>query len=47
MATPPPSSPSFIDSLLGAVGERLAPPAWAVHEAQHRIVLLLNHVLMQ
>ena len=47
MATPPPSSPSFIDSLLGAIGDRLAPPAWAVHEAQHRIVLLLNHVLMQ
>src|SRR5690349_6446067 len=47
MATPPPSSPSFIDSLLGAAGERFAPPAWAVHEAQHRIVLLLNHVLMQ
>lgn len=47
MVTPPPSSPSFIDSLLGSIGERLAPPAWAVHEAQHRIVLLLNHVLMQ
>lgn len=47
MVTPPPSSPSFIDSLLGSIGERLAPPPWAVHEAQHRIVLLLNHVLMQ
>ena len=47
MVTPPPSSPSFIDSLLGSIGEHLAPPPWAVHEAQHRIVLLLNHVLMQ
>jgi ubiquinone biosynthesis protein UbiJ len=26
---------------------QLQPPAWAVSEAQHRIVLLLNHVLMQ
>ena len=25
----------------------LQPPAWAVNEAQRRIVLLLNHVLMQ
>jgi ubiquinone biosynthesis protein UbiJ len=25
----------------------LQPPVWAVHEAQRRIVLLLNHVLMQ
>jgi ubiquinone biosynthesis protein UbiJ len=47
MATPPPPSSSFIDSLLGALGTRLAPPPWAVHEAQHRLVLLLNHVLMQ
>ncbi len=26
---------------------KLQPPAWAVSEVQHRIVLLLNHVLMQ
>lgn len=26
---------------------KFAPPAWAVSEAQRRIVLLLNHVLMQ
>ncbi|MBV5298050.1 MAG: hypothetical protein JZU64_07905 [Rhodoferax sp.] len=26
---------------------KLQPPAWAVHEAQRRIVLTLNHVLMQ
>ena len=25
----------------------LQPPAWVVSEAQHRVVLLLNHVLMQ
>jgi ubiquinone biosynthesis accessory factor UbiJ len=25
----------------------LQPPAWAVDEVQHRLVLLLNHVLMQ
>lgn len=37
----------FLDSLFDAFGGRLAPPPWAVHEAQHRLVLLLNHVLMQ
>ncbi|WP_332813532.1 hypothetical protein [Ramlibacter sp.] len=37
----------FVDSLLDAVSQRLAPPPWAVHEAQRRLVLLLNHVLMQ
>lgn len=37
----------FLDSLFDALGARLAPPPWAVHEAQHRLVLLLNHVLMQ
>ena len=26
---------------------KLQPPAWAVDEVQHRLVLLLNHVLMQ
>jgi ubiquinone biosynthesis protein UbiJ len=26
---------------------RIAPPAWAVHEVQHRLVLLLNHVLQR
>src|SRR4051812_27653261 len=46
MATTTPPS-SFLDSLVGAIGSRLAPPPWAVHEAQHRLVLLLNHVLMQ
>jgi ubiquinone biosynthesis protein UbiJ len=38
-------------SFVGGVFERLAagpqPPQWLVHEVQHRVVLLLNHVLMQ
>ena len=38
-------------SFLGDVFERVAngpqPPQWMVHEVQHRVVLLLNHVLMQ
>lgn len=38
-------------SFLGSVFERIAagpqPPQWLVHEMQHRVVLLLNHVLMQ
>lgn len=38
---------SFLDGVLDAVGERLAPPAWAVEETQRRLVLLLNHILMQ
>src|SRR5687767_7486539 len=37
----------FVDSLLDAVRQRFAPPPWAVQEAQRRLVLLLNHVLMQ
>ena len=37
----------FVDGLIDAVGQRLAPPPWAIHEAQRRLVLLLNHVLMQ
>lgn len=46
MATTPPPA-TFLDSILDAIGSRFAPPPWAVHEAQHRLVLLLNHVLMQ
>ena len=38
-------------SLLGSLAERAAqavqPPAWLVHETQQRLVLFLNHVLMQ
>jgi ubiquinone biosynthesis protein UbiJ len=37
----------FLDNLLDAASRRFTPPPWAVHEAQHRLVLLLNHVLMQ
>ncbi len=42
-----PSPFAFLDSLFQAVGSQLQPPPWMVHEIQHRIVLLLNHVLMQ
>jgi len=43
-----PSSPfAFLDELFDRVGERLQPPAWAIHEIQHRTVLFLNHVLQQ
>jgi len=38
---------SFVDGLLDALGQQFAPPPWAVHEAQRRLVLLLNHVLQQ
>jgi ubiquinone biosynthesis protein UbiJ len=44
---PTPTPFSFLEGLLDAAGKSLAPPPWAVHEAQHRLVLLLNHVLMQ
>jgi ubiquinone biosynthesis protein UbiJ len=46
MATP--SSPfAFLDDLIRKVGKQLQPPAWAIHEVQHRAVLFLNHVLQQ
>ena len=41
MATPLPTS--LITDLL----KSLQPPAWLVHELQHRAVLFLNHVLMR
>lgn len=42
------SSPfSFLGGLLDRVGSSLQPPAWAVEEFHRRLVLLLNHVLMQ
>ena len=44
MASP---SPSFFDQLFDRVGQALQPPPWVVHEMQHRLVLLLNHVLQQ
>ena len=43
-----PSSPfSFLDDFINRVGSRLQPPDWVIHEAQHRAVLFLNHVLQQ
>jgi ubiquinone biosynthesis accessory factor UbiJ len=45
------SSPfSLLNSLFGDLASKLSglqPPDWVVHEVQHRLVLLLNHVLMQ
>ena len=45
------SSPfSLINSLFGDLVSKLStiePPTWVVDETQHRLVLLLNHVLMQ
>ena len=37
----------FLDTLAHRVGDALVPPAWVVEETHRRIVLLLNHVLMQ
>ena len=45
MATQSPFS--FFDPFLDQVGSTLKPPDWLVDEVQHRMVLLLNHVLMQ
>jgi ubiquinone biosynthesis accessory factor UbiJ len=46
MATP--QSPfSFLDGLFERVAAGPQPPHWLVHETQQRIVLFLNHVLMQ
>ncbi len=48
MATQSPFS--FVTDLLnqlGKLGSGFQPPPWVVDEAQHRVVLLLNHVLMQ
>lgn len=38
---------SLLESLFQAAGTQLQPPAWLVDEGQHRLILLLNHVLMQ
>lgn len=38
---------SWLQPLLAPVLGRLQPPSWLVVEAQQRLVLLLNHVLMQ
>jgi ubiquinone biosynthesis accessory factor UbiJ len=46
MATP--QSPFFVlENLAQSVMARFPPPPWAVQEVQRRMVLLLNHVLMQ
>ena len=45
------SSPfSLLNSIFGDLSNKLStlqPPTWAIDEVQHRVVLLLNHVLMQ
>jgi ubiquinone biosynthesis accessory factor UbiJ len=38
---------SFVQSLFQSAADRLQPPQWLVDEGQQRLVLLLNHVLMQ
>jgi len=38
---------SFLQSLVQSLTSRLQAPDWLVLEGQHRLVLLLNHVLMQ
>lgn len=37
----------FLDSLFERLSAGPQPPAWMVEEAQRRLVLLINHVLMQ
>jgi ubiquinone biosynthesis protein UbiJ len=44
----PTQSPfSFVEDFLRNINVPLAPPAWVVEETHRRVVLLLNHVLMQ
>ena len=38
---------TFPFSFLESIATRFQPPAWAVSETQQRLVLFLNHVLMQ
>ncbi|MDA8444686.1 hypothetical protein [Paracidovorax valerianellae] len=45
MATQSPFS--FLDGLFERIAAGPQPPQWLVHEVQHRMVLFLNHVLMQ
>ena len=37
----------FLDDLFSKVASGLQPPGWVVEEVQRRLVLLVNHVLMQ
>ncbi len=45
MATQSPFS--LLDGLFERIASGPQPPQWLVHEVQHRVVLFLNHVLMQ
>jgi ubiquinone biosynthesis protein UbiJ len=45
MATQSPFS--FLDSVFERIAQGPQPPQWLVQEAQQRLVLLINHVLMQ
>ena len=45
MATQSPFS--WLGDALGKLTEKLQAPTWLVDELQHRVVLFLNHVLMQ
>ncbi|HMN20289.1 MAG TPA: hypothetical protein PKA16_02740 [Ottowia sp.] len=45
MATQSPFS--FLGDALDKLADSLKPPAWLTDELQHRLVLFLNHVLMQ
>ena len=45
MATQSPFS--LLDGMVEQFASRVNPPSWMVHEMQHRLVLLLNHVLQQ
>jgi ubiquinone biosynthesis protein UbiJ len=45
MATQSPFS--LVEDFLQNLNNNFEPPAWVIDEAQRRIVLLLNHVLMQ
>ena len=45
MATQSPFS--LFDGIFSKLSTTLQPPSWAVDELQHRLVLLINHVLMQ
>ena len=38
---------SLLEGLAGLISEGPSPPQWMVQEMQQRLVLLLNHVLMQ
>lgn len=37
----------FLNPMFNKIGENLQAPSWLINEVQHRIVLLLNHVLQQ